>query len=308
MTASAPVPQRPEFFVVGGSRCGTTSLHAALARHPELFVPREKSPNFFTAPDFATVPDSAALQAMKGHSISTEREYLALFAQAPPGRRYGEVSPVYLQSVHSAARIADFAPSARIVAILRDPVQRAYAHYIGRRRDGLEPRVTFEEAIAPELADPTTPDVAFNRYLAIGRYAHFLRSFEAVFPREQLLVCLFDDFKVDPRAVVNRVCAFLDVAPMHDAIPMEQRNQGGIIRNPLLRALWTGTALSRARARRFLPTTVRDAVGRVFLRQLDRPPMSPALTARLQAYYHDDLIALETLLDRDLRAWRSAGS
>lgn len=295
--------RRPDFLVIGGSRCGTTSLHAALVGHPELFVPREKSPNFFTAPDVDAVPDSAALRAMKGHAVTSTQEYLGLFASAPAAAMVGEVSPVYLQSVHAAARAAAFCPEARIVAILRQPVQRAFAHWLGRRRDGLDPHETFEAAIAGDLAVPVSPDVAFNRYLAIGRYAHFLRSWYEAFPRARVHVVFFDDFVRDPRGVVNDVCAFLGVSPLAGDLPLEQRNQGGIIRHPLVRRAWTGTALWRAALRRHLPAGLRDAVGRVVLRDLERPRIEPRLAAQLLAYYHEDLHQLAQLLERPLPPW-----
>ena len=295
--------RRPDFLVIGGSRCGTTSLHAALVRHPSLFVPAEKSPNFFSAPDVDAVPDSDALRAMKGHAVTSEPEYEALFAAAPADRLVGEVSPVYLQSIHTAARAASYCPDARIIVMLRQPVKRAFAHWLGRRRDGLDPHEHFEQAIAGDLASPASPDIAFNRYLAIGRYGHFLAPWFAAFPRIRIHVAFFDDFVRDPRGTVNAVCAFLGVPPLSGEIPMEHRNAGGIIRQPLLRAAWTRTALLRAQLRRHLPAGLRDAAGRVFLRSLDRPELAAASADRLLAYYRDDLVALEALLQRPLPPW-----
>lgn len=297
--------RRPDFLVIGGSRCGTTSLHAALTRHAALFVPAEKSPNFFSAPDVDAVPDSAALRAMKGHAVTSAREYLHLFADAPNGALVGEVSPVYLQSVYTAARAAAFCPEARIVAMLRHPVQRAYAHWLGRRRDGLDPHDSFEQAITADLADTASPAVAFNRYLAIGRYAHFLRPWFDAFPHERIHVVFFDDFVRDPRAVVNDVCAFLGVPPIAGDVPMDQKNQGGIIRQHWLRAAWTRTALWRATLRRHLPVAVRDAVGRAVLRDLERPRLDPVLAGRLFDYFRDDLRVLSTLLGRPLPPWQA---
>lgn len=298
------IDRRPDFLVIGGSRCGTTSLHAALTRHAALYVPAEKSPNFFSAPDVDAVPDSAALRAMKGHAVTSAREYGQLFASAPAAALIGEVSPVYLQSVHTAARAARFCPEARIVAMLRHPVHRAYAHWLGRRRDGLDPHDSFERAIAIDLADASYPAVAFNRYLAIGRYAHFLRPWFDAFPRERIHVVFFDDFVRDPRAVVNDVCAFLGVPPIAGDVPMEQKNQGGLIKQQWLRAAWTRTALWRAALRRHLPVTVRDAVGRAVLRDLERPRLDPALANRLLDYFRDDLAVLSTLLGRPLPSWQ----
>jgi hypothetical protein len=241
---------------------------------------------------------------MKGHSVTTERAYLQLFANAPAHRLAGEVSPVYLQSVHTAARLAAFAPGSRIIAMLRHPVHRAYAHWLGRRRDGLDPHENFSSAIADDLANPSPSDVAFNRYLAIGLYAHFLQPFFVAFPRAHIKVVFFDDFVKSPRGVIDDVCGFLGVPPLTEAVPMEQRNKGGIIRNPMLRTVWTNTALLRARLRGILPPAVRDAVGQLFLRDLERPPLPPSLASQLTAYYQQDITTLEHMVGRDLTVWR----
>ena len=306
--------RKPAFFLVGGSRCGTTSLHSALAHHPGIFMPREKSPNYFTAEDMADFPEAAAMAAMKSHSITDQAEYLDLFATATDDQLLGEVSPVYLQSIHTAARIAAFAPEAKVVAILRNPVERAFAHYIGRRRDGLETRTSFDEVIAPELADREPKPVAFNHYLAIGRYGFFLKIFYREFPSEQIKLLFFDDLVHDPVAVLQDLFAFLGVELLGDQLPLEQKNRGGIIRNPLLRNVWTRTALLRARFRKHLPERVRDSVGRIFMSNIHKPSLKPEIRHDLIEYFADDLRDLETLCEgrvadqRGPAQWRHANA
>ena len=293
--------RKPKFFLVGGSRCGTTSLHHALVHHPGIFVPRDKSPNYFTAEDMAGFPGSAAMIAMKGHSVTNEGDYLKLFASAANNQLLGEVSPVYLQSIHTAARISAFAPEARIVVILRDPVERAFAHFIGRRRDGLERRTNFAEVVAPELVDPRPRAVAFNHYLAIGRYAYFLKSFLHEFPPERIKILFFDDWVRDSVSVLQDLFNFLGVEPLGDRIPLEQKNRGGIIRNPLLRNVWTRTALLRARLRKHLPETVRNSAGRIFMSDIQKPELESSVRRDLIEYFADDLRDLK-LLFRDCLA------
>ena len=306
------VTRKPTFFIVGGSRCGTTSLHRVLAHHPGIFLPREKSPNYFTAEDMADFPEATAMAAMKSHLITDQAEYLNLFASATDEQLLGEVSPVYLQSIHTAARIAAFAPKAKIVAILRNPVDRAFSHYIGRRRDGLETRTSFKEVIASELADREPKLVAFNHYLAIGRYGFFLKSFCREFPSEQIKLLFFDDLVHNPAAVLQDLFAFLGVEQLDDQLPLEQKNRGGIIQNPLLRNVWTRTALSRARFRKYLPARARDLVGRVFLSKIHKPSLDPEIRNDLIEYFADDLRDLEALCESsladqyDFSQWRQA--
>lgn len=292
--------KKPQFLVIGGSRCGTTSLHAALERHPEIFVPPEKSPNFFTAPDMENFPGSAAMAAMKGHTIKTEEEYLDLFRSALEGKIRGEVSPVYLQSIHTAARVARFAPEAKIIAILRNPVDRAFAHFVGRRRDGLESLASFEGAISGELADSSPKDLAFNNYLAIGKYSHYLVPWFEAFPARQIQVFFFEDFVARPLEVLNDLFLFLGVSQVGADFPIDRKNQSGITKNPFLRALWTSTVLLRAKLRSHLPKSLRDSVGRVFLRSMEKPSLDDNVRQRLAGYFAEDSTSLGNLLSRPI--------
>lgn len=146
--------------------------------------------------------------------------------------------------------------------------------------------------------------MAFNCYLAIGRYGYFLKSFYDAFPAERIKLLFFDDLVRDPVAVLQDLFGFLGVAPLGDSLPLEQKNRGGIIRNPLMRAVWTRTALLRAGLRRHLPSPIRDSVGKLFLSNMQRPSLDPELRGVLREYFKDDLHHLETLSGRNLDLWR----
>lgn len=294
----------PSFFVIGGSRCGTTTIHAALERHPAIFVPAEKSPNYFAAPDLARAPESTAMLAVRRHLFTTKEQYLRLFDPAESHQLRGEVSPVYLQSVHVASRVARAVPEAKVAAILRNPVERAFAHFVGRCRDGLETREVFAQTIASELADRSPREMAFDSYLAIGRYGHFLAPWLRAFPREQILILFFEDFVREPVATLNRLFRFLGVGEVDDAFEVERKNQGGISTNPVLRAVWTGTVQLRSRLRSHLPKRLRDGAGRVFLSSMTRPAFPEELRERLQEYFESDIDEVERITGRDLSAWK----
>lgn len=296
--------RHPRFVVIGGSRCGTTTIHAALEHHPGIFVPAEKSPNYFAAPDLARAPESTAMLAVRRHSVTTEEHYLRLFDRAEPHQLRGEVSPVYLQSVHVAPRLGRAIPEAKVVAILRDPAERAFAHFVGRRRDGLETREHFAQTIAADLADPSPREVAFDSYLAIGRYGYFLGPWLRAFSREQILILFFEDFVRAPVNTLNQLFRFLGVAEVDDDFEVEWKNQGGISTNPLLRAVWTGTVQLRSRLRSHLPKRLRDATGRIFLRSMTRPTFPEELRERLQEYFEPDIGEVERITGRDLSAWK----
>jgi Sulfotransferase family len=296
----------PSFLVIGASRSGTTSLHHYLGQHPDVYMSPVKSPNYFVSADPLPAWEGAVPRAMARQWISERSRYEALFAGAGGRRAIGEVSPVYLQSVHAPARILDACPDARLVAILRHPVDRAWAHYLGRRRDGLEPRDDFRAVVEAEMARPLPDQVAFGSYLGCSRYHHFLAGYFARFPRERIRVYLFDELLADAGALVADLFAFVGVEA-RIAVDTERRhNQTGVARSPLRRLLWTRTVRARTALRPLLPARVRD-VGRMVLGELERPALDPELRARIARVLAPDLERLEALLDRDLARWRCDG-
>jgi hypothetical protein len=296
----------PNFLVIGAGRSGTTSLQHYLGQHPDVHLAAIKSPNFFVAADPLPPWERGAARAMARHWVADRAAYEALFAGAGSKRAIGEVSPVYLQSARAPERIHDACPEARLVAILREPVDRAWAHYLGRRRDGIERRADFRQVIEEELARPLPEDVAFGSYLGASRYHHFLRGYFALFPRERLRVYLYDDLLADTAALVRDLFAFLGVDPGAAIDTGARLGRTGTVKNPLLRLLWTNSVGVRTALRPLLPRRVRDAGQLVVGGELERPPLDSELRARLARVFAPEVERLERLLDRDLSRWRCA--
>lgn len=210
----------PDFMIIGAKRGGTTSLYNYLLEHPQvapLFPARQhiKGVRFFDT-NFhrglgwyrSHFPTVAQLSRREGRS----------------GRRViaGEASPYYLFHPLAAERASRAAPEARIIALLRDPVERAYSHHKERVRHGAEPCRSFEEAIEREaerlegeeeriVADPTYCSFAHEHhsYVAQGRYLDMLPRWLGRFPPEQVLIMPSEDLYADPQAALDRVLAFL---------------------------------------------------------------------------------------------------
>jgi len=197
----------PDFLIIGGQRCGTTSLHHYLAAHPQVRAATGKELQFFS------------LYFDRG-----ERWYRAHFPSARPGVRSFEASPYYLFHPSVPERVAATLPEARFVALLRDPVDRAYSHYLHTRSYGAEP-MSFADAVAAEperlaaalAGGPDTPTahVALRNhsYLARGRYVEQLRRWCALVPRERILVLRSEDLYAEPARMYARVLEFLDLDP-----------------------------------------------------------------------------------------------
>src|SRR5689334_11885254 len=142
----------PNFLLIGAAKAGTSSVFAYLGQHPDVFISPTKEPNFFALAGqdvhFAGPGDSIVNRV----SITRLDEYEALFKSAGKGMAVGEASTLYLYNPGTAEAIRRLIPDARVLAILRDPAERAYSSYLHMRRDGREPVARFEDALAEEDA------------------------------------------------------------------------------------------------------------------------------------------------------------
>jgi Sulfotransferase domain len=203
--ATASVRPLPDFLILGAQKAGTTALYAYLRWHPQITGPSFKEVSFFDR-----------------HYARGERWYRAHM----PVRRsgiVGEASPSYLFHPSAPERVARMLPGARLIALLRNPVDRAFSHYQHEVALGRE-ELPFEDALAHEdermvgevermLRDPAYFSYAWwnYTYAARGRYAEQLERWFRSFPSEQLLVLLTDELAADTGATYERVLEFLGV-------------------------------------------------------------------------------------------------
>jgi hypothetical protein len=193
-----------DFVVIGAQKGGTTTLFEHLRGHPELCLPADKEAPFFNRPEL--------------YSRGVEHLFTTYFPQPlPEGRLLGTVTPQYMCIAGCASRIAGAFPATRLVALLRDPVDRAYSHYRMAVRRGQETR-TFDDAVAAMLAGPEALAAARastalgETYVAWGEYGRVLDEYLAHFDRDQLLITYTSDLERDPAGVLTSVLTFLGVA------------------------------------------------------------------------------------------------
>lgn len=293
----------PDVYIVGAGRSGTTALHRILEQHPQLRVCDHKSPNYFASTIDQPAWETPVARQMARQWTVDPDTYRSLFAGARPDQMLVEASPVYLQATGIAQRIHAVNPAAKIIAVLRDPSDRAHAHYLGRRRDGIETAKTFGDWWARVRDIPLPRDVAFGHYIACGQYKHFLTQYLEMFGPAQVLVIFYDDFVSDPSAVVSRILKFIGV---DDSVSIDvgiRANQSGEISNAILGRIWTSSVRLRTRLRRIVPESVRQATGRIFLSRLTRSALEPALRRHIIEVLRDDIEALAVLTKRDLTTW-----
>ena len=292
----------PNFFVIGAGRSGTTSLQRYLAVHPGIFL-ADKAPSHFFCRDLGHIEDPYLRHVTANYFVPKRTDYESLFHGLKNETAIGEVSPVYLSATYVAERIAESVPDARLIALLRHSVERIFARFVARTRDGLERR-SLETIIREEKTTWLEKQSALGTYLASAGCHRFLTTYFDHFPRAQIRIHLFEDFATDPRAVMRDLFEFLDVDPCFEPHTAVQHNQStGIIGNPVLRSIWTRSALPRAKLRSYLPQSWRDAVFARFTRDLQPVQLDPDLRADLQAMFNDDITRLQDLIDRDLSHW-----
>ncbi len=304
----------PDFFIVGNPKSGTTALYETLRRHTQIFMPDLKEPWFFASdmrPRFQP--------ARAGATPTTLEHYLQLFDAAGAGQRVGEASSSYLSSETAAASIAELRPDARIIAILREPASFLRSLHLQLLHDHVETKKDLRTALSLETARQEGRRVPRRshlpqllRYSEHVRYVEHLRRYDAVFPREQLLVLVHDDFSRDNDAAVRTVLGFLDVdqdAPI-DASKVNVTSTR--MRSQQLDELVNSVAVGRGPVSRTVKAGVKALVPSEQLRNraLDvarrhvvygKPaPADEQLMLELRRRFKGEVVALSEYLDRDL--------
>ncbi len=203
----------PDFFVVGAPKAGTTAVFRWLQGHQEVFVPHIKEPSYFAYAGTSAVPLNGPFDPDYFNRITTDpNDYAALYASAD-GRLTGDVSPVYLVDQSVAAQIARARPDARIIIILRDPVERAFSQYLHHVRDGLEPATSFDAALDLEPTRRAEGWSWGHCYATHSHYADQIARYLNAFPRQQILFLEFSQLDAAPDDCWRKICLHLGIAP-----------------------------------------------------------------------------------------------
>lgn len=299
----------PDLFIVGAPKSGTTSLYEWLKGHPEVFMTPVKEPCFY-ARDLA--------QDKSGNFLRYESDrdrYLALFADAGDAKRVGEASTRYLYSRDAPSLIAQDQPGARIVAVLRNPVDMIASLHAHKLAGGTEDLADFEQALAAEVDRHAGRRIPRDSNPLLATYrdrAHFGEQIERwfdVFGRDQVHVILFEEMVRDPAAHFGRLLEFLDVDRTYRPDSFGAHNRahgarGGLLRTvartrPVQFVTWRvlpslmGDARTRELSRRFGHSRLRRRV-------IQRAEVPDELRRRLEAGFAPDVARLSGLLGRDV--------
>lgn len=293
----------PTFLIIGAARSGTTALYDLVRQHPRVFMSAIKEPNYF-AFEGEPLDWRGPGKEFVNNSVARWEDYCALFAPAAEGMARGEASPLYLWAPQAARRIKARLPDVKMVAVLRNPVEQAFSHYLYARAQMIEPLDSFEAALEAEpqrLRDHWQP---LFQYSSFPRYGEQLERFYAEFPEDRLQIFLYEDYRSDPAAMLRRIFGFIGVEDRFEPDFTRETNMGGQPRHAWLQALVMRPNPVASLAALVVPPDARRAIrDMVSRRNLARDAMPARARALLVERLSDDISRLQRLLKRDLSHW-----
>lgn len=280
---------KPNFLVVGAAKTGTTWLYQCLKEHPEVLVPNKKELNFFCG------SDNYESNYEKGFEW-----YSSFFSHWSGEKAVGEVSPSYLFPPEVPARIYDWNPKARLICILRNPIERAYSDYCMNLDHGI-----FSNDVDREM----TLD---SKIVLQGLYYEQIARLSKFFPKEQIKILIYDDLKSDPKSFLKDVYSFLDVDCSFDpeALSRYENVKKPLPKNEklykLVRLVYQWIVERSSYSKEFFDELKRKGYFDIFYavtRGGEHPQMSRSKEQNLARFYREDVDALSHLVERDLSFW-----
>lgn len=313
------IHKRPNFFLVGTVKGGTTALHRYLSSHPQVFVSPIKEVNFFSkdaihpenfSDDYKHDVSVDIEKYLSGDMaypihiahITDEKTYIKLFDKAQDECAIGEMSLSYLLYDGVAEKIKSYNNDAKILMILRNPSDRAFSQYIMNLKQGKILKTNFiEEIVKDEKAFPSGWG-ANHQYLYIGKYYNQVKNYLEVFPKEQVKVLLYDDFLTNPQKVLSEMFSFLGVSNDLIIDSKQKYNESGLSRFPRINYFLNQTGILQY-AKQILPYSWRGFIKTLFYTQKNLPKLEKNDRKWLIEYYREDILALQKLINKDLSAW-----
>ena len=297
----------PNTFVIGAAKSGTTSLYDYLRQHPDVFMSPVKEPCFFAyaenPPEMVGPGDEEANR--ESGVVYTLEDYRALFSGATTEAIVGEASPVYLYDETAPRLLHEHCPEATLIAVLRNPIERAYSHYLHLLQAEREPLRDFAAALDAEDERVQAGWEWSWHYRRMGFYGEQLERYLKFFDCEQLHVYRFEELTESPVGFAQTVYRALGVDPSFEPETGIRRRATGVpTLDWLHQFIGNPDHALRRWSRYVLPEAVRDRIlTAVRNANLKKPPLPNAARARLAEVYRDDVHRLESLLDRSFSDW-----
>lgn len=313
-------PRVPNFFIVGAPKAGTTSLYHYLGQHPDVYMSPVKEPNYFAEEirrenigpqwqEWARREEDSLQLYLRGPMHETRfggivcrwPDYLKLFEKVTDEKAIGEASVCYLWSQTAARNIAANRPNAKIVMILRNPVDRAFSQYKQAVAAGLVAK-SFREQVRESLNNKFARFELLSPFLEYGLYYEQVKRYTERFPAESVRIYLYEEYKAAPTRIITDIFRFLTVDPKFSPDVSEKH-----LEMFLPRFKWLSFMLKKwgiwPRVKNIVPDDLVPVMKRVVRRSNQKVELDPADRVWLRNYYRADMSRLSDLIKRDLRAW-----
>lgn len=297
----------PNFLIIGAPKAGTSSLYEYLKQHPQIYMSPEKEPHFFGLEkgkiDFRGPGD---LHRYCNAATRIE-DYLQLFEGVTNETAIGEASTSYLSNFKAPERIKQLIPQVKMIVILRNPVDSAYASYLHLMRDGDEKITDFATALQKEEERIAQNWEGIWHYKQRGFYYGQLKRYFDFFSQKQIKIYRYEDYTQELSKVLRDIFQFLDVDDSFIVDTSLQYNVSAMPKNILLNYLLIKPNFFKSTVNSFLPKTFRKTIAD-FLKnqnfnQYQKPHLSLELRAKLTKEYKQDILQLQDLIKQDLSLW-----
>lgn len=294
----------PNFLIVGAAKSGTTSIANYLKQHPEVCVSSVKEPKYISSQFLENHYKGPGDKEVEAATIRSLEEYVSLFSKCKERCAVGEASADLLYYAEESIPLIKekFGGDVKIIAILRNPIERAYSAYTHLVRDGRE-TLDFGEALNAEVERKEKGWEFIWHYKRAGEYYSKVSSFMNSF--DNVRVYLYDDLVNDSRLMYGDMCRFLSVDDSFVPGDIgEKYNVSGIPRFAFMRTLLRTDNFAKSMARSIIPRSLRRPMNDwLFKANLERRPIALREKEYLSGYFMEDVLALSELLGRDLSHW-----
>jgi hypothetical protein len=283
-----------DFFIAGAPKAGTTSLYYYLEEHPEIEMSSQKEPDYFS-----DTPLQEQGMYYGKNRINTLDKYESLFAQKE-GVIYGEGSVSYLFYENVAEDIKKYNPNAKIIIMLRNPIDRAFSHYLMDYRLGLVSD-SFEDIINKK-SKYKNAHLFYQQYIEVSEYAKQIQRYCNVFSTDNLLLIDYEDFKGDVSGTVDLVYDFLKVSTEFSADVNTKHNTFTMPKNKGIRFIYSFVILRKILTFIFPKSLVKNIKGLLFKAD-KKPKLLEETRNQLKQFFSDDVRELGGVLGKDYSKW-----
>jgi Sulfotransferase family len=290
----------PNFLIIGAAKAGTTALHKYLQQHPQIYLTPTKETNFFAFAgqdiNFQGIGD----EVLKDFSITDGHTYQAQFAGVTREKAIGEACPSYLYYPQAAIRIKQYIPDTRLIVILRNPIDRAYANFLHTVRDDRETLTDFASACNAESTRIANNWEWFWHYIQVGFYGQQLQRYYEIFAPSQIKVYLYEDLKANAIATLQDIFRWLEVDDTFIPDMALRPNKSGMPKNKLLHQFLTKPNPLKSLLKPLCSAQFRQKIQH---QNLITPPIAQEVRQQLLDLYRADILQCQVLIQRDLSAW-----